>query len=148
VVAPEPVIERLVLAKQGADLHTDSLAQRAVVRFFRDEDVDGHVAGLRAAYRERRDAMLAGLAELMPAGTTWTRPEGGMFTWVTLPEGIDAVRLLEEAVRRGVAFVPGSAFHVDGAGGSSLRLCFTSCPPDVIREGLARLAAALDRVAS
>jgi len=144
VVAPRPVLDRLVLFKQGADLHTDSLAQAAVVRFCRENDLDAHVRGLCAAYRERRDAMLAALSDLMPAGATWTRPEGGMFVWVTLPEGADAVRLLAAAIERRVAFVPGTAFHADGTGGRSLRLNFTSRPPDAIREGVARLAAALD----
>jgi 2-aminoadipate transaminase len=148
VVAPRPVTERLVLAKQGADLHTDGLAQRAVVRFCRHNDLDAHVRTLRAAYRERRDAMLAALADVMPAGTAWTRPAGGMFLWVTLPDGIQAGPLLAEAIERRVAFVPGSAFHVDGGGASSLRLNFTNSPPDRIREGVARLAAALDRVAA
>jgi 2-aminoadipate transaminase len=146
VVAPRPVTERLVLAKQGADLHTDGLAQRAVVRFCRDNDLDAHVRTLRAAYRQRRDAMLAALADVMPAGTAWTRPEGGMFVWVTLPDGIQAGPLLAEAIERRVAFVPGSAFHVDGGGASSLRLNFTNSAPDRIRAGVARLAAALDRV--
>ena len=144
-VAPRPVAERLVLAKQGADLHTDSLVQRAVVRFCRDHDLDAHVLTLRAAYRERRDAMLDALAELMPAGTRWTRPEGGMFVWVTLPDGVNAMTLLPAAVERGVAFVPGAAFHVDGGGVDALRLNFTNEPPALIREGVARLAAALDR---
>jgi DNA-binding transcriptional MocR family regulator len=148
VVAPRPVTERLVLAKQGADLHTDELAQRAVVRFCRDNDLEAHVWALRAAYRERRDAMLAALADLMPPGSAWTRPEGGMFVWVTLPDGVEALPLLAEAVARRVAFVPGTAFHVDGGGTGSLRLNFTNCPPDRIREGVARLAAALDRVAA
>src|SRR5215472_2319011 len=148
VVGPRPVIERLVLAKQGADLHTDSLAQHAVVRFCQVNDLDAHVRMLRAAYRERRDAMLAALAELLPAGTTWTRPEGGMFIWVTLPDGLEAVPLLAEAVRRRVAFVPGAAFHTDGGGARSLRLNFTNSPPDRIREGVLRLAEAVDRLAA
>jgi 2-aminoadipate transaminase len=146
VVAPRPVIERLVLAKQGTDLHTDSLAQRAVVRFCRDNDLDEHVAVLCTAYRERRDAMLSALTELMPPTSSWTRPDGGMFTWVTLPDGVDAANLLAEAIRRRVAFVPGSAFHVDGGGAGTLRLNFTNCVPDRIWEGVGRLAAALDHL--
>ena len=145
VVAPREVTERIVLAKQGADLHTNELVQRAVVRFCRDNDLDAHVGTLCAAYRERRDAMVAALAELMPAGTTWTRPEGGMFLWVTLPAGLEALPLLADAVERGVAFVPGTAFHIDGGGAGSLRLNFTNTAPERIREGVARLAAALGR---
>jgi 2-aminoadipate transaminase len=148
VVAPRPVAEQIVLAKQGADLHTDALTQRAVVRFCRDHDLEAHVRALRAAYRERRDAMLSALADLMPAGTTWTRPEGGMFLWVTLPEGLEAVPLLAEALERRVAFVPGAAFHVDGGGARSLRLNFTNSSPERIRVGVERLAAALERLAA
>jgi 2-aminoadipate transaminase len=148
VVAPRPVAERVVLAKQGADLHTDGLTQRAVVRFCRDNDLDAHVLTLRAAYSERRDAMLAALAKLMPAGTSWTRPDGGMFIWVTLPDGFEALTLLAEAIERRVVFVPGAAFHVDGLGTRSLRLNFTNSPQERIREGVARLAAALDRMAA
>ena len=148
VVAPRPVAEQIVLAKQGADLHTDALTQRAVVRFCADHDLDEHVLTLRAAYRERRDAMLAALADVMPAGTTWTRPEGGMFVWVTLPDGFEAQPLLAEALERRVAFVPGTAFHVDGGGARSLRLNFTNSPPERIREGVGRLAAALERMAA
>jgi 2-aminoadipate transaminase len=143
VVAPREVAERIVLAKQGADLHTDSLTQRAVVRFCRDHDLDAHVRTLCAAYRERRDAMLAALAELMPDGTRWTRPEGGMFVWLTLPAGREALPLLRAAIERRVAFVPGAAFHVDGGGTGALRLNFTNSPPELIWEGVARLAAAL-----
>jgi 2-aminoadipate transaminase len=148
IVAPRPVAEQIVLAKQGADLHTDGLTQRAVVRFCADHDLDEHVLTLRAAYRERRDAMLAALADVMPAGTTWTRPEGGMFVWVTLPDGFEAQPLLAEALERRVAFVPGTAFHVDGGGARSLRLNFTNSPPERIREGVGRLAAALERMAA
>lgn len=145
VVAPPPVIERLVLAKQGADLHTDSLAQRAALRYCLDNDLDAHVVSLRAVYRERRDAMLEALGRLLPAGTTWTVPAGGMFTWVTLPDGIDAQRVLEEAIPLRVAFVPGAAFHVDGGGRSAMRLNFTNSAPDEIREGVGRLALAVER---
>lgn len=147
VVAPAPVLARLVLAKQGADLHTNELAQRAVVRFCRDNDLDAHVRTLCGAYRERRDAMLAALADLMPRGTAWTRPEGGMFVWVTLPPGVEALPLLAAAIERRVAFVPGNAFHVDGGGAGALRLNFTNSPPERIREGVARLAEAATALA-
>jgi DNA-binding transcriptional MocR family regulator len=143
VTAPRAVAERIVLAKQGADLHTDSLTQRAVVRFCRDNDLDAHVLTLRAAYRERRDAMLAALTDLMPDGVRWTRPEGGMFIWLTLPPGLQALTLLREAIERRVAFVPGGAFHAGGDCTDALRLNFTNSPPDLIREGVERLAAAL-----
>ncbi len=157
VAALRPLMARLVLAKQGADLHTDTLTQRAVLHYCLHADMDGHIARLRQVYRERRDAMLAALALYFPAEARWTRPEGGLFIWVTLPEGIDTRALLAVALERGVAFVPGSAFHVAGAGGHgeqggrSLRLNFSHADPDRIDAGLRRLgevvAAALARPA-
>jgi len=142
VVAPRPLMARLVLAKQGADLHTDTLTQRAVLHYCLHADMDGHVARLRRAYRERRDAMLAALARYFPSEARWTRPEGGLFIWVTLPEGVDTRALLAVALERGVAFVPGTAFHVTSAGGHggrSLRLNLSHADPDRIDDGMRRL---------
>ncbi len=142
VVTPRPLMARLVLAKQGADLHTDALAQRAVLQYCLHADMDGHIARLRRVYRERRDAMLAALALYFPAEARWTRPKGGLFIWVMLPEGVDTRALLAAALERGVAFVPGSAFHAThdgGQGGRSLRLNFSHADPDRIDDGLRRL---------
>lgn len=144
VLAPRPLIRRLVLAKQGTDLHTDALAQRTVLRYCLDFDLDAHIEKLRAAYGARRDAMLDALRSFMPAGTRWTEPEGGMFVWLTLATGIDTRALLAEAMRRDVAYVPGSAFHVDGGGANELRLNFTNATPERIRTGVARLAQAIE----
>jgi hypothetical protein len=100
---------------------------------------------VRAAYRARRDAMLAALAREMPAGVTWTRPEGGMFVWLTLPEGIDGRRLLEHAIAADIAFVPGAAFFAEGGGENTLRLSFSLNAPAKIDEGIARLGRLLRR---
>jgi 2-aminoadipate transaminase len=140
VVAPQPVIDRMVLAKQGRDLHTDGLSQRLVLEFCRRFDPDAHVARLRAAYRVRRDAMLDALRHHMPSGVEWTEPGGGMFLWVTLPEGLETAALLADAVERKVAFVPGAAFHVDGSGANTMRLNFTNSTPEEINQGVVRLA--------
>ncbi len=139
VCAASPVIERLVLIKQAADLHSPTLNQIATERVARGM-FDDHVAGLRRVYGARRDRMLAALSREMPEGVTWARPEGGMFVWVTLPEGTDSAQLLERAVREArVAFVPGGAFFPDGSGRNTLRLSF-SCADDArIDEGIARL---------
>jgi len=148
VVAPRPLMARLVRAKQGADLHTDTLAQRAVLQYCLHADLDGHIARLRRAYRERRDAMLAALARYLPPEARWTRPEGGLFLWVTLPAGVDTRALLAGALERGVAFVPGAAFHAARAGGPgepgepggrSLRLNFSHADPERIDDGIRRL---------
>ena len=143
VCAASPVIERLVLIKQAADLHSPTLNQIATERVARGM-FDDHVAGLRRVYGARRDRMLAALSREMPEGVTWTQPEGGMFVWVTVPEGTDSAQLLERAVREArVAFVPGGAFFPDGSGRNTLRLSF-SCADDArIDEGIARLGGLL-----
>ncbi|EBA07505.1 PLP-dependent aminotransferase family protein [Sagittula stellata] len=139
VCAATPVIERLVLIKQAADLHSPTLNQIATERVAR-EIFDDHVAGLRRVYGARRDRMLAALSREMPEGVTWTRPEGGMFVWVTLPAGNDSAQLLERAVREArVAFVPGAAFFPDGSGRNTLRLSFSCADEARIDEGIARL---------
>jgi len=144
VVAATPVIQQLVLMKQAADLHSATINQIAThqvaARLF-----DDHVASLRAVYMRRRDAMLAALAEHMPEGVTWTRPEGGMFIWLTLPEGISGAALLERALaQEKLAFVPGQAFYADGSGDNTLRLSFSNSNETVIAEGMARLGRVLN----
>lgn len=144
VVAPRPLIARLVMAKQAADLHTDSLVQRAVLRYCLDADLEGHIARLCAVYGARRDAMLAALTRYFPTGTRWTRPQGGLFLWVTLPKGVDTRALVPEAIARRVAFVPGSAFHTDDSGANCMRLNFSHATPELIEEGVRRLAEVVD----
>ncbi|MGH2388956.1 MAG: PLP-dependent aminotransferase family protein [Chloroflexota bacterium] len=143
VVAPRPLINRLVMAKQAADLHTDSLAQRALLHFCTHNDLAAHVAQLRLVYGGRRQAMLDALSRHLPDEATWTRPDGGLFVWVTLPLGVDSVALLREAVAHKVAFVPGGAFFADGAGANTLRLSYSHASPALIEEGVRRLGAAV-----
>ena len=143
IVAPRTVIEKLVLIKQASDLHTSCLNQMAMLDVAR-EIVPHHTARIRAAYRARRDAMLAALERHMPPGVTWTRPAGGMFLWLTLPEQIDTARLLEQAIATAnVAFVPGAAFFPDRSVRHALRLSFSLNPPDEIEQGISRLATAV-----
>lgn len=139
VVAPQAVIRQLVLMKQAADLHSSTINQIAIHRVA-ETLFDSHVTSLRATYRRRRDAMLAALARHMPEGVDWTRPEGGMFVWLTLPQGMDGAALLArslDTVR--VAFVPGRAFFADGSGANTLRLSFSCASEEMIEEGMARL---------
>ena len=139
VVAPQAVIRQLVLMKQAADLHSSTINQIAIHRVA-ETLFDSHVASLRTTYRSRRDAMLAALARHMPEGVDWTRPEGGMFVWLTLPQGMDGAALLArslDTVR--VAFVPGRAFFADGSGANTLRLSFSCASEEMIEEGMARL---------
>lgn len=139
--APAALLRGAVLAKQAADLHTSTVDQLAAAEYLRTADLDAHVARVRDAYRIRRDALLDGLSSALPAGSTWNRPEGGMFVWARLPEGHDATALLRAATSRGVAFVPGAPFFAGAPDPRTLRLSFTTHTPEEIQEGLRRLAA-------
>ena len=146
LVAPEAVTAKLVQAKQGADLHTSTYVQMIVNDICQRGLLVSHVKRLRKVYRQRRDVMLAALEEHFPEGTSWTRPQGGLFLWARLPEGFDAGEFLKIAVKEEkVAFVPGFAFYPDGNGRNTLRLNFSNAQPDKIREGIARLGRAIKR---
>lgn len=139
VVAAQPVIQQLVLMKQAADLHSATINQM-VIHKVAETCFDTHIDTIRSAYRSRRDAMLEALARYMPDGVSWTRPEGGMFVWVTLPKGMEAADLLARAIpEHDLAFVPGRAFHADGSGGNTLRLSFSCADAAMIDEGMKRL---------
>jgi 2-aminoadipate transaminase len=148
IVASNDVIDRLVLAKQGTDLHTSTFAQMVAHEVARDGFLDRHVREIRRVYRERRDTMLAAMTEAFPPGVTWTRPEGGLFLWVRLPEQIDAAALLQEALPEKVVFLPGGAFFVDGSGRNTARFNFSNASPDLIREGIRRIGCVLRRLLS
>ncbi|WP_339778534.1 PLP-dependent aminotransferase family protein [uncultured Thalassospira sp.] len=146
VCAPRPAIERLVLMKQAGDLHVSTINQEVALRAAR-RLFPAHIDTLRDAYRSKRDTMLAALDEFMPDGVTYTRPEGGMFIWLTLPENIDSRALLELALAEAkVAFVPGQAFFCDHSGCHTARLSFATEKPERIRAGIERLAALIRRV--
>jgi 2-aminoadipate transaminase len=137
--APPPVMEKAVLGKQAADLCTSTLSQYFVHEYFSEGRWQEYIASLCGVYRKRRDAMLDALESYFPAEATWSRPEGGLFLWATLPSYIDTTDLLARALRENVAFVPGAAAFVDGRGGSSMRLNFSASGEDEIREGVKRI---------
>ena len=139
-VAPAPIRDKLVIAKQAADLHTSSFDQLTLERYLRDFDNAAHVEKVRAAYGERYAAMDAALSSSLGSGFSWTRPEGGMFLWVTGPEGLDTTDLLRRALERKVAFVPGADFFPGGGGENCMRLNFSNSSCETIREGVSRLA--------
>ena len=143
LVAPKPLFPKLLQAKQAADLHTPSFNQRVVYEVIRDGFLRQHVPTIRARYKAQRDAMRAALEQHMPRGCHWTVPVGGMFFWIELPAGIDAMALLPQAVERGMAFVPGAAFYADHPKLNTLRLSFITVPPERIAEGIAALAQTL-----
>ncbi|MEW2405849.1 PLP-dependent aminotransferase family protein [Streptomyces griseoviridis] len=141
--APEGLRRACAVAKQAADLHTPTVNQLAAARYLADRDLDAHVARVAAAYRERRDAMLAGLPDALPEGSVWERPAGGMFLWAALPAGYDTTALLPRVVGHDVAYVPGAPFYAGAPDRSTLRLCFVTQTPREIGEGLRRLGEGL-----
>ncbi len=138
--APAAIRRSCVIAKQAADLHTSTVDQAVAARYLRDSDLDAHVRTIRDAYRERRDALLGGLPTALPFGSRWNNPAGGMFVWVSLPEGHDATQLLRVAISHEVAYVPGAPFFAGTPDPAALRLSFTTHSPEEITEGLRRLA--------
>ena len=140
IVAPKPLIRRLVLIKQASDLNNATLNQMAMHRMA-EAAFDERVAASCAHYRRRRDAMLAALANHMPKGVSWTEPKGGLFTWLRLPEGFDGAALLTRSLAEArVAFVPGSAFYFDDRMRNTARLSYSLPSEDRIEEGIMRLA--------
>jgi 2-aminoadipate transaminase len=137
--APRPVLEKLNLGKQAADLCSSPFSQHFVRTYFAARDWRAYVRGLVELYRRRRDTMLDALAEHLPHEATWTRPRGGLFVWARLPDYIDTTDLLARALREQVAFVPGRAAYLDGRGGSEMRLNFSGVSEDEIREGVRRI---------
>jgi len=140
IVASGPMRDKLVIAKQAADLHTSSFDQLVLDRYLRDFDNRQHVERVCAAYGERYAVMDEALRRHMPEGFSWTRPEGGMFLWVSGPKTIDAMAVLAEAIDQGVAFVPGADFFPCGGGENHMRLNFSNADVRSIRDGIARLA--------
>jgi hypothetical protein len=138
VCGPRDLIGRLTLLKQGADLHSSTINQIATLGVAK-ACFEEHVTMLRGVYRARRDAMLIALSRYAPEGTAWTRPEGGLFIWLRLPQKVDASALFEEAVKRGLAFVPGAAFFPDEAERNTMRLSYSLNPEPVIDDGIRRI---------
>ncbi|RCG30151.1 PLP-dependent aminotransferase family protein [Sphaerisporangium album] len=139
-LAPHAVRDKLVLAMESAVLSHSSFAQLAVGQYLATQPWREQIKSFRELYRERRDTMLAALEALMPPGCVWTRPAGGFFVWMTLPEGLDSKAILPRAVAERVAFVPGTGFYADGSGARNMRLSYCYPEPDRIREGVRRLA--------
>ncbi|GAC1477378.1 MAG: PLP-dependent aminotransferase family protein [Ktedonobacteraceae bacterium] len=139
IIAPSEVIGKMAQAKQGMDLQSATFNQMLAAEVLRGDFLPRHIQNIRRVYRERRDVMLSAMQQHFPEGVSWTRPEGGMFLWVTMPEGVDTEALLGEALANKVAFVPGTSFHPLAASKNTMRLNFSNAHPDQIKEGIARL---------
>ncbi|MGE5814155.1 MAG: aminotransferase class I/II-fold pyridoxal phosphate-dependent enzyme, partial [Acidobacteriota bacterium] len=146
VIAPTSVIERLIQAKQCADLNTSAFTQMVAYEVARHGFLDDHVKVIRRVYSERRDAMLAAMTEFFPDGTTWTHPQGGLFLWVRFPEGVDSVDLLKDSLKQNVAFLSGGSFFVERPELNTARFNFSYVDPERIREGVKRIATVLKRI--
>ena len=143
MITPQPdLMDALVRTKQATDLCTSKLTQHLAARYMLDYGLDQHLAEIRPIYREKRNAMIDALEKYMPKdeGIRWTRPDGGLFIWVWLPDGIDTKEMLPQAVEKKVAYVPGAAAFVDGSGRNTMRLSFSSSTPEQINEGIRRLS--------
>ncbi len=145
VIAPKEVMRKLSLAKQGTDLHTSTFNQIVTHEVGQHGFIDQHVKVIQKVYYERRNAMLDALEEHMPEGVSWTRPQGGLFLWITLPEQFNATEMLQEAIDEKVAYVPGEFFHPDASGKNTMRLNFSFCCPEKINEGIYRLGKAFKK---
>ncbi len=143
-VAPHGVREKLVLAAESAVLCPSNYSQLTISEYLATQPWREQIKSYRELYRERRDALLESLEQLMPLGTSWTTPAGGFYSWVTLPQGLDAKAMLPRAVTALVAYVPGTGFYVDGSGHEHMRLSYCYPEPDRIREGVRRLAGVIE----
>ncbi len=146
IVAPPPLMDKLIIAKQASDLHSNYFSQRVLARFLQDNDLDRHLLTIKAVYKKQCELMVSMLEECFPPEIKFTRPEGGMFVWVTLPDNVSVMELFEEAARRKVMFVPGQPFYVDGGGNHTLRLNFSNADEANIETGMQRLAEAVRSV--
>jgi len=148
VCAQKNIMEKVNIAKQASDLHTSYFGQRVMYQFLADNDIEIHLSKIRSSYAKQKDAMLAAMVKYFPAEIKYTKPDGGMFLWVTLPEHISSRVLLPLALKENLAFVPGDTFFVDGTGQNTMRLNFTNSSEERIEEGIKRLANVIKQVLS
>ncbi len=148
VVAPPAIMEQLVIAKQASDLHSNYLSQRIAYEYLTRQDIDRHIGKIREAYQHQRDVMVRMLTEEFSKNVSYTHPLGGMFIWVTLPDGCSSMEVFEQALKENVAVLPGMPFYVDGGGTDTMRLNFSNSTPENIVRGMGRLARVIRRMSS
>ncbi len=146
IVAKPEIMEKLIIAKQASDLHTNQFMQYIVYQYLKDNDIDTHIEKIKKAYGNQLEAMAESIDTFFPAGVTRTHPRGGMFIWVELPEGISARALLDKAIKDKVIFVPGDPFYVNRLDTNTMRLNFSCSSEEVIRDGIERLGKAIRRI--
>jgi 2-aminoadipate transaminase len=146
IVARGDIMDKLIIAKQASDLHTNQFVQYILFQYLQDNDIDLHIAKIKKAYGEQLDVMAESIDEYFPAGTLRTHPCGGMFIWAALPGGLSARRLLDRAMEEKVIFVPGDPFYINRKDTNTMRLNFSCTGKEVIRDGIARLGKAIEMV--
>ncbi|MDP3066382.1 MAG: PLP-dependent aminotransferase family protein [Methanobacteriaceae archaeon] len=146
MVAPLEVMDKLVVAKQASDLHSNYFTQRVIYQHLTDHNMDHHLQKIRKMYKKQRDLMIQMIEDHFPPGVRYTQPEGGMFLWVTLPEGLSALELFDIALKEKVAFVPGEAFYTENPEKNTLRLNFSNSNEERIEEGMKRLGNAINKM--
>jgi DNA-binding transcriptional MocR family regulator len=140
VVAPKPILEKMIKAKESVNLCPSPLTQRIILYFLKHYSLEEHIKKLKELYRERRDAMVKSLQEYFPEESSWTHPQGGFFVWVTLPSYVDTTKMLPKALEAKIAYIPGEAFFAEEESNNFIRLNFSYSEPEVIEEGIKRLA--------
>ena len=143
LAADKEVIKSFVVAKQGTDLHTSTISQMVLSRFLQDNDIDAHIELIRTIYKKRRDTLVAAMEREFPKGISFVRPNGGLFSWADLPEGLDATKILRRSLEKEVAFVPGESFFPNSSKKNTMRLNYSNMPEVRIEEGIARLGGVL-----
>ncbi len=146
IVAPKDIMDKLITAKQAADLHTNYFSQRVIYEYLATYNIDDHIAKIKKAYGAQREAMVNAIEKYFPKEVKFTKPEGGMFLWATLPEGVSSLQLFELAIKKNVAFVPGSPFYANGGGENTMRLNYSCTNEEKIEEGIKRLGAAIKEI--
>jgi len=143
IVAPADIMEQLVIAKQASDLHSNYLSQRIAYQYLEQQNIDDHIRAICRVYKSQCDLMIDLIRDTFPESVEYTRPEGGMFIWLTLPKGISSLEVFEKALARGVAVLPGTPFYTDGGGGNTIRLNFSNSTEEKIKTGMERFASVL-----
>lgn len=146
IVAPKDIMDKLITAKQAADLHTNYFSQRVIYEYLANYNIDNHIAKIKEAYGKQREAMVNAIEKYFPKEVEYTKPEGGMFLWATLPEGVSSLQLFELAIKKNVAFVPGSPFYANGGGENTMRLNYSCTCEAKIEEGIKRLGEAIKEI--
>ncbi|MGA7874181.1 MAG: PLP-dependent aminotransferase family protein, partial [Desulfoferrobacter sp.] len=146
ITAPDTIMDKLIVAKQASDLHSNHLAQRIIYQYLTDNNLDKHIENIVRVYDRQRHAMVRCIQEYLPAEVAHTNPEGGMFLWLMLPRGISSMQLFDLAIQEKVAFVPGNPFYVDGRETETLRLNFSCMDEETIEQGIIRLGKSLKKL--